>query len=249
MLLYVPNLVGYIRIILFCIAALHTTTANPLVAYFMYLFTFVCDGIDGVLARRLNQVSLFGAFLDVTIDIAARGYLWVMCAPHPWGFFALFTEMLVFVCTHAVCIVATFQGKLFLVQLGFNDWCTNVALVMHPCDTKQLCTCACSPASCVSMCPHPLLKFPLPHHQPQSASAQWKDDLQASGAPWLISKVMENGFRSLPGVVVVYGLMGTPLWLFANKYDGAGAQRGCCVQWCGVCAWWNVCKVKEHSCW
>ncbi len=102
MLLYVPNVVGYVRIVIFCIAV-QCTRVNPLVAYLLYLCTFACDSLDGILARRLNQVSLFGAFLDVAIDIAARGYLWVSCAPHPWGFFALFIEMLVFVCIHAVC--------------------------------------------------------------------------------------------------------------------------------------------------
>lgn len=33
---------------------------------------------------------------------------------------------------------------------------------------------------------------------------------------------MENGFKTLPGVFVVYGLMGMPLWLYANKYVCTG---------------------------
>lgn len=53
-------------------------------------------------ATCTHQVSLYGAFLDVAIDIAARGLLWVSCAPHPWGFLMMFLEMLVFVCSHAV---------------------------------------------------------------------------------------------------------------------------------------------------
>lgn len=55
MLLYVPNIVGYARIVLLCIAAVHSTS-KPLLSYWLFLVNFITDGLDGILARRLNQV-------------------------------------------------------------------------------------------------------------------------------------------------------------------------------------------------
>ena len=33
-------------------------------------------GLDGYVARKLNQTSAFGAWFDVVIDILSRGMLW-----------------------------------------------------------------------------------------------------------------------------------------------------------------------------
>lgn len=181
-MLYVPNIIGYARIVLLCVAASHSTT-NPLLTYWLFLVNFISDGLDGILARRLNQVSLYGAFLDIAIDIAARGLLWVSCAPHPWGFLMTFLEMLVFVCTHAVREYINIHTRAHAHTWGIHHT-------------------------------HPM----------QSASAQWKDDMQ-SGAPWVVAKVMENGFKTPLGILVVYGLMGIPLWLYANKCGDVGLYQ------------------------
>lgn len=48
------------------------------------------------------QVSAFGAFLDVAIDIATRGLLWSWALPGGPGLAAVLLEALTFTCTHAV---------------------------------------------------------------------------------------------------------------------------------------------------
>lgn len=65
--LYIPNIIGYIRVIINCGGFALCYTNKPLFA-FLYFFSFVCDGLDGYLARKFNQVSTFGAVLDMVTD-------------------------------------------------------------------------------------------------------------------------------------------------------------------------------------
>ncbi|XP_042378516.1 probable CDP-diacylglycerol--inositol 3-phosphatidyltransferase 2 [Zingiber officinale] len=65
--LYVPNVIGYIRVILNCVAFLVCYSHKSLFAI-LYVTSFVCDALDGWFARRLNQVSTFGAVFDMVTD-------------------------------------------------------------------------------------------------------------------------------------------------------------------------------------
>ncbi|KAK9834989.1 hypothetical protein WJX81_002501 [Elliptochloris bilobata] len=100
-LLFVPNLVGYARLALVgaaaCIGA--ETQSAALCSYWLFLGNFVLDGLDGVLARRLCQVSAFGAFLDVAVDCFSRAVVWVW-AVGPAATVPVTLELLTFVCTH-----------------------------------------------------------------------------------------------------------------------------------------------------
>ncbi|XP_039478558.1 CDP-diacylglycerol--inositol 3-phosphatidyltransferase 1 [Oreochromis aureus] len=72
-LLYWPNIVGYIRIgLVFAAWAAYET---PVVFLPLYSLTSL-DAVDGWLARRLGQTSRFGAWLDVAVDNLGRGMLW-----------------------------------------------------------------------------------------------------------------------------------------------------------------------------
>ena len=44
----------------------------------MAVITTYCyfKGLDGYAARKLNQISVFGAWLDVVVDVIGRGMLW-----------------------------------------------------------------------------------------------------------------------------------------------------------------------------
>ena len=68
-----PNLVTFSRIILIPLLIgifympLQTETQN-LAATVLFIFAGITDWLDGYLARRLNQMSAFGAFLDPVAD-------------------------------------------------------------------------------------------------------------------------------------------------------------------------------------
>jgi cardiolipin synthase len=76
MLLNVPNLVTLSRIILIPLligiyylpeGALSEESKN-ITATSIFIFAGITDWLDGYLARRLNQISAFGAFLDPVAD-------------------------------------------------------------------------------------------------------------------------------------------------------------------------------------
>ena len=64
---WVPNLIGYARIIL-TLYAFHVAPSQPYVCVACYFSAFVLDWADGVTARALNQCSKFGAVFDMVID-------------------------------------------------------------------------------------------------------------------------------------------------------------------------------------
>ena len=99
-LLFAPNLVGHLRLLLIMIAAIVVT--NPALCLFLFVLNFLLDGIDGWLARLFNQTTQFGAFYDVVIDIIARAVLW-MVGPMPphIAILPVLLECFTFACTHA----------------------------------------------------------------------------------------------------------------------------------------------------
>ncbi|XP_062516131.1 uncharacterized protein LOC134191523 [Corticium candelabrum] len=95
--LFVPNLIEYLRLVLIVIAYFIFEDVIPFLV--VIGFTAILDFIDGYVARRLNQVSAFGAWLDVLVDNVARGMVWSRILP--WGCFVSALEWTVFVCTHS----------------------------------------------------------------------------------------------------------------------------------------------------
>lgn len=96
-LLYWPNVIGYIRIGL--VFAAWAAREIPAVFVSLYSIYAALDGLDGWLARRLNQTSRFGAWLDVVVDNLGRGMLWSLLSE--WGWLPSSLEWCVFVCNHS----------------------------------------------------------------------------------------------------------------------------------------------------
>lgn len=94
---YVPNIIGYIRLAL--VLAAWSGFNNPALFLPCYVSSIILDGIDGWIARRLNQTSRFGAWLDVIVDNTGRSMVWNMLFQRGWLISAL--EWCVFVCNHS----------------------------------------------------------------------------------------------------------------------------------------------------
>ncbi|XP_031553385.1 uncharacterized protein LOC116290484 [Actinia tenebrosa] len=97
--LYVPNIIGYVRLVLLAISFWFLRT-TPLSFLSFYCFSIILDGFDGYAARKLNQVSTFGAWLDVAIDNLSRGMLYAHVFKFGWLISSI--EWMVFVCTHTL---------------------------------------------------------------------------------------------------------------------------------------------------
>lgn len=67
--LFVPNLIGYTRIISGLAAFAYAYDAQSYTTFFyLYMFSYGLDALDGVAARKLGQTSSFGAVLDMITD-------------------------------------------------------------------------------------------------------------------------------------------------------------------------------------
>ncbi|GER41158.1 CDP-diacylglycerol--glycerol-3-phosphate3-phosphatidyltransferase [Striga asiatica] len=75
--LYVPNVIGYARIIMNCFA-FAICFENKRIFSILYFISFVFDALDGWFARKLNQVSTFGAVLDMVTDRISTACLLVI---------------------------------------------------------------------------------------------------------------------------------------------------------------------------
>ncbi|CAF1031292.1 unnamed protein product [Rotaria sordida] len=73
-LLYIPNLIDYFRICLLVLAWYYFD--KPIVFLTLYATQALLDAVDGWAARKFNQVSKFGSWLDVIIDNIGRGIIW-----------------------------------------------------------------------------------------------------------------------------------------------------------------------------
>ncbi|GMK59856.1 hypothetical protein CspeluHIS016_0900730 [Cutaneotrichosporon spelunceum] len=65
--LFVPNLIGYLRVILAGVS-LYYMPARPLLCTIIYGISCLLDAVDGQAARALGQSSKFGAVLDMVTD-------------------------------------------------------------------------------------------------------------------------------------------------------------------------------------
>ncbi|KAG5547678.1 hypothetical protein RHGRI_013391 [Rhododendron griersonianum] len=75
--LYIPNIIGYIRVLLNCFA-FYICSSNKQLFSVLYFISFVCDALDGWFARKFNQVSTFGAVLDMVTDRISTACLLVI---------------------------------------------------------------------------------------------------------------------------------------------------------------------------
>jgi CDP-diacylglycerol--inositol 3-phosphatidyltransferase len=74
--LYIPNLLGYARIIL-AFAGLHLSQTRPDAAFFVWILSAFLDLFDGLLARALDQCSSLGVLLDIAADNILRTIVWI----------------------------------------------------------------------------------------------------------------------------------------------------------------------------
>ncbi|KAK3412708.1 hypothetical protein EUGRSUZ_I01421 [Eucalyptus grandis] len=75
--LYIPNIIGYVRVLMNCVA-FAICFSNKRLFSVLYFLSFVCDGVDGWCARKFNQVSTFGAVLDMITDRVSTACLLVL---------------------------------------------------------------------------------------------------------------------------------------------------------------------------
>ncbi|MFO7286344.1 MAG: CDP-alcohol phosphatidyltransferase family protein [Gammaproteobacteria bacterium] len=77
------NLVTLSRLILLLVVvwlAYQPISAWHFASFFLVILIFVTDGLDGYIARKRNETSLFGALFDIAGDRVVELTLWVVAA-------------------------------------------------------------------------------------------------------------------------------------------------------------------------
>jgi len=88
--LFIPNLIGYGRILSTAYAFAICFHSHAQAAFF-YTLGQALDAVDGVAARRFGQSTKFGAVLDMLTDRMSTAVLLVVLShlyPEQWGFYA-----------------------------------------------------------------------------------------------------------------------------------------------------------------
>lgn len=75
--LYVPNIMGYLRIILSFYGLKSAIRQQSSTALNTWVAASLLDLFDGMAARRLNQCSKFGVLLDILADNILRTIIWI----------------------------------------------------------------------------------------------------------------------------------------------------------------------------
>uniref|UniRef100_A0A1D1XHP2 CDP-diacylglycerol--inositol 3-phosphatidyltransferase n=1 Tax=Anthurium amnicola TaxID=1678845 RepID=A0A1D1XHP2_9ARAE len=109
--LYIPNIIGYIRVLMNCMA-FALCFSNKKIFAVLYFISFVCDGLDGWFARKFNQVSTFGAVLDMVTDRVSTTCLLVILS-HLYSPGLIFLSLLALdIASHWLQMYSTFlSGK------------------------------------------------------------------------------------------------------------------------------------------
>ncbi|XP_050235093.1 CDP-diacylglycerol--inositol 3-phosphatidyltransferase 1-like [Mercurialis annua] len=105
--LYIPNIVGYTRVLMNCFA-FAICFSNKGLFSLLYFISFVCDGIDGWCARKFNQVSTFGAVLDMITDRISTACLLVILSQVYRPGFAFLSLLALDIASHWLQMYSTF---------------------------------------------------------------------------------------------------------------------------------------------
>ncbi|KAF2360663.1 CDP-alcohol phosphatidyltransferase [Trinorchestia longiramus] len=227
-LFFVPNLIGYVRLLLVVSAFCFLTWECYSYFVVFYAFSITLDGIDGWAARKLKQCSKFGAWLDVVIDNVSRSLLWAYI--HPMCAVISSVEWTVFVCNHQL-------GEGWRVQLlsQHNDSKDGILLKKSPkgetgidslsqCDTDQ--------------CQPPLLVQRI-----------FKNNFRSPFGVWAVAglHVLPLWMMGMKYRVFETSLHFLPHWLPLVGVCVLASGRLCCAAAELWCLWRHVALLISHS--
>lgn len=98
--LYIPNLIGYSRIILMFVAYYYAQS-RPLIFVIAYSLSQFADMFDGMAARAFNQSTHFGAMLDMVTDRCSTTGLMLVLS-HRYPQYVLYCHIFIWIdiCSH-----------------------------------------------------------------------------------------------------------------------------------------------------
>eukprot|EP01013_Petalomonas_cantuscygni_P017388 TRINITY_DN34542_c0_g1_i1.p1 TRINITY_DN34542_c0_g1~~TRINITY_DN34542_c0_g1_i1.p1 ORF type:complete len:217 (-),score=45.65 TRINITY_DN34542_c0_g1_i1:385-1035(-) len=132
---YVPNLIGYARVVL-AIASFYVAFSSPLLFVIFYMTSFLLDAADGYAARTLHQSSRFGAVLDMVTDrMATAGFVLILSHLPPYNQptprFLLLCANALDLCSHWYQMYASLASQR-TSHKGGSTWLTRLYYSSRP---------------------------------------------------------------------------------------------------------------------
>ncbi|XP_076181487.1 phosphatidylinositol synthase [Ptiloglossa arizonensis] len=127
--LFVPNIIGYGRVIL-ALISFHFMTINHIIASWCYITSALLDAVDGHAARYFNQGTKFGAMLDQLTDrVGTMCLLATLCVLYPSYTFWFQLSMAIDIACHWIYLhTSLLQGK---TSHKFIDMSENPIMRMY----------------------------------------------------------------------------------------------------------------------
>jgi CDP-diacylglycerol--inositol 3-phosphatidyltransferase len=134
--LFVPNIIGYVRIFLALVSFWYMPT-SWFMAAFCYIVSGLLDALDGHAARLLNQCSKFGGMLDMLTDrCATMCLLTTLSVFYPSCMFLFQLSMVIDISCHWIHLhTSLLEGK---GSHKFMDPTGNKFMYMYYTDRKVL---------------------------------------------------------------------------------------------------------------
>lgn len=127
--LFIPNIIGYFRII-FLIISLYYMPTHHVQASLFYVISALLDAFDGYAARYFNQSTRFGAILDQLTDrVGTLALLMVLCTLYPQYMLLFQLSAILDIASHWMYVwVTCLQGR---VSHKFIDPAANPILSVY----------------------------------------------------------------------------------------------------------------------
>ncbi|CAK9810734.1 CDP-diacylglycerol--inositol 3-phosphatidyltransferase [Anthophora quadrimaculata] len=127
--IFVPNIIGYGRVIL-AIISFYFMTTNYVIATWCYIISALLDAVDGHAARYFNQGTKFGAMLDQLTDrVGTMCLLVALCMFYPSYSFWFQLSMAIDISCHWIYLhTSLLQGK---TSHKFIDMSENPIMRMY----------------------------------------------------------------------------------------------------------------------
>ncbi|ESO98159.1 hypothetical protein LOTGIDRAFT_174290 [Lottia gigantea] len=208
-------MLGYVRILLVLFAFLFLSN-TPVYFIVFYIISASLDCIDGYTARKFHQTSKFGAWFDVIIDLFSRGLLWCSLSHVRYvrillvlfAFLFLSNTPVYFIVFYIIsasldCIDG-YTARKFHQTSKFGAW-FDVIIDLF---SRGLLWCYLSHWGYLIIMVE-WMTFVSTH---SNRGPNWKETTK--DFPFIVQKVMSNGFHSPLGSITIAGLHVLPIWLY-----------------------------------
>ena len=213
-LLFVPNILGYIRILFAFLGLYYSILQHPVIAILIWILASILDLFDGILARALHQTSQFGVLLDIVADNILRSIIYVAaCNAASVEYYVSTTtatatdESTLSSHSSAMVVVTLIITSCFLICV---EWMTMLSTQLYTVYA----------ASSSSPSPSSLLNKTkneeTPHWKKSVINAT--DDSPQEQEWWIVQYYFSNNFCNPIGILGIYGLFSSNLFLYGCYY-------------------------------